>query len=239
MESGKKPSDPKLADVLKQLKKDIFLSLNCHAIATVEVFNPANQTITASMAYKKTFLKFQNGQESETLVDYPVMLDCPAVVIGGGPFSLKMPISPGDECLILFNDRSIDKWFEAGQVTALGSSRLHSFSDAIALVGINSSKNSLSGYSLTQAIMGDGTHDLKLGEGEASLNVGTTVVKAGVSQILLTNAIESLGTILQDLMTELQLLTVTGVTTGPAASGPPANVANLILIANRLGVLLE
>lgn len=239
MVSGKKPSEPKLADVLSQLKKDIFLSLNCHAIGKVEVFNPANQTVTATMAYKKTFIKFENGSESETLVDYPIMLDCPAVVIGGGPFSLKMPISPGDECLILFNDRSIDKWFESGQVGALDSSRLHSFSDAIVLVGLRSSANSLSGYSLTEAIMGDGTHDLKLGGGNASLNAGTTVVKAGVSQILLTNAIESLNDILQDLMTELQTLTVTGVTSGPGTSGPPANVANLVLIATRLGVLLE
>lgn len=233
------PSDPSLADLLNLMKKDIFLSLNCHAIGKVEIFNPANQTVQATMAYKKTFVKIENGSESEVLVDYPILLDCPAVVIGGGPFSIKMPITKGDECLILFNDRSIDKWFQSGQVTSLDSSRMHSFSDAFVLVGLHSTANPLVGYDPSMAIMGDGVHDVKLGSGEASLNVGTTVVKAGLAKVTLENQIESLNAILQDLVTQIKLITVSGVTPGSGSSAVPVNSPAFTLIATRLGALLE
>jgi hypothetical protein len=240
MTFDKVPQEPSLSDLLRELKKDIFLSLNCHAVGIVQSFDSSNQTIQATIAYKKTFYELSSDGENynEVLRDYPVLIDCPAIVIGGGSFSLKMPIKKGDECLVIFNDRSIDRWFKGGQVTSLESSRKHSFSDAIVLVGLNSLANSLEGYEEDKVVLGDGTHNLKLGGDESVLEMGDTVLKLA-SKVTLENSAENLNTVLQDILTAIQAITVSGVTSGGAVSGPPSNAADFATLATRLGSLLE
>jgi hypothetical protein len=240
MEFNKVPQEPKFTDALKELKKDIFLTLNCHAIGFVQSFDTTNQTIKATIAYKKTFYELEPDGETfkKVLRDYPVLIDCPAIVMGGGNVSLKMPIKEGDECLVIFNDRSIDRWFEGGQSVELESSRLHSFSDAIVLVGLNSLKNSLEGYEDDKAVLGDETASLKVGNGDASINASDTIVKVA-EKVQIENSAENLNTVLQEILTAIQAITVSGVTPGGGVSGAPANAAAFATLATRLGSLLE
>ncbi len=140
-------TQPDLADALNLWKKDILLSLNCHHIGIVQEVNFEKQTLTASVAYKKARNQRQpDGTYKITLLDYPPAIDVPFVVLSGGGASLRMPITPGDECVLLFNDRDIDNWFQSGQITQVSSSRLHSFSDALALVGVRSLQKSIADY---------------------------------------------------------------------------------------------
>ena len=234
--SGKKPSDPSLADVLNLLKKEINLSLNCHAVGKIEVFNPATQTATATINYKKSFKKYIFGVETVVFEDYPVMIDCPCVVMSGGAFSLKMPIAPKDDCLILFNDRSLDVWFASGLTAPLDSNRMHSFSDAIILVGLRSQLKPLSGYDPTSVILGDGVHDLTLGAGEAKLEAVGSVISAG-ALLELANATESLGGLIDDLLTEIQ--SITTITPDVPAGAPITNIAAFAALALQFKALLK
>ena len=170
--------DYDLTALLDLMKRDILISTNCHAIAIVQKFDPVKQVVEATMTYKKsfntppTFTSTGDKAASVFYKDYPVMLDMPAIILSGGAAHLELPISQGDECLILFNDRDIDNWFSSGQVTALNTSRMHNFSDGIALVGLRSLKKSITGWDLTRA----------------SLKHGTTRVGVSSSKVKIENA---------------------------------------------------
>lgn len=219
------PVEPQLADLLNSLKKDIFLSLACHHIGTVQKFDEENQTIRATINYTKTFYELDPVTKiyNPIQVDYPVLIDCPAIVLGGGRTALTFPISPGDECLILFNDRDMDNWFSGASGGPVASSRLHSFSDGIALVGIRSQNNVLEDYDRTRAVLRY--------NGGAMVGVGPTRVK-------IANASTTLNTLIQNLITAIEAITVT-CPPGGGPSSTPLNTAAFVSIASQLGALLE
>lgn len=226
------PADPQLKDVLDQLKKNIFLSLNCHHIGTIQSFDAVKQTATVTINYKKTInqLDVKTGVYAPVLRDYPVCVDSPVIVLGGGTTALTFPIQQGDECLVLFNDRDMDNWFSGIMNTGVNSVRQHSFADSIVLVGLRSMPNVLSDYDTTRAV----------------LRNGTTVVGVGATLIKIANAVTSLGAQLQDLITAIENLVVNpgtmnvGGTPVTGTGTVSSTVApTLSTISTELGGLLE
>lgn len=141
------PSDPQLSDVLNLFRKGIFLDLNAHHIGKIQSFDPLKQTASVTINYKKTFfLPNAIGVYEPKAVDYPILTDCPVICLGGGNGALTFPIATGDDCVILFNDRDIDKWFQGSSSSPVATPRLHSFSDGLILVGLRSLNNVLPSY---------------------------------------------------------------------------------------------
>lgn len=231
-------SDPSLKDLLDIHKRDVLLSLNCHAIATIKSFNSSNQTVKATINYKKTYVQYnERSKKQETvLADYPVLMDCPIIVLGGGTAHLTMPIKAGDTCMILFNDRDLDKWFSSGQVAPVNTNRLHSFSDGVALIGLNSLSTSISNYDAVRAV---------LRNGNAGVGVGTSKVKIYNSTDTLNSLLQDLVSAVKDLVSATSALTVTCTAPG-SPSSVPINTAQINLVtgklttvATKLGGLLE
>lgn len=152
-------------DAFNLLRKDIMMNTNCHAIATIQSFDKDKQLVKATMNYLKTYKTFNQVTKiyEYTTLNYPILIDCPVVFLRGGNFSLRFPITKGDNCLILFNDRDMGRWLKSGQVTEPETNRLHSFSDGIALVGLSSMQNLLTDFSDDHAELVSG--DTKLGIG--------------------------------------------------------------------------
>ena len=123
-----------LIDLLDRFKIDVFSSLNCVGIGIIESLTPDKKYATLSMAYK--IRQFDAGNEKSSPVEYPALVDCPLFRISGGGAGLFMPIKKGDTAIILFNDVDMDNFIASKNVAIPDSDRLHSFSDAIALVGI-------------------------------------------------------------------------------------------------------
>lgn len=149
------PADANLDDLLEQLKRDIFLTLNCHAHATVQSFDPSNQTITATINYQKTiFISNQPGQlPVPTAVSYPIVVGCPVYFPQGGGASLTLPVAKGDQCVIGFNDRDMDNYLAASVIGPCNTARAHSFSDAFAFVGLNPLRKALSNFDMARALL--------------------------------------------------------------------------------------
>jgi hypothetical protein len=233
------PSEPSLKDLLDLLKKDIMLSLNSHHVGTIESFNPVKQTATATVNYPKTYFQLNSstGLYNPVLVDYPLLVDCPVICLGGGKTALTFPIQQGDECLVLFNDRAIDSWFSGGAGAALSSPRLHSFSDGIILVGLRSLGNVLQSYDTVRAVLMNGT---------TLVGVGPTLIKIANNSTTLNTLLQNLVTNIKNLVSATAAITVTGVMSGGGVSGPPANIAainaittQLTTTANQIAGLLE
>jgi Phage protein Gp138 N-terminal domain len=134
-------ANPGLKDVLDLLKQDVLLSMNCHAIGTVQSVSINDNGLVvanATVNYTRTYYTVQpNGSYIAQQQAYPQMVDCPVIVLGGGSASISFPIEQGDLCLVLFNDRDLNNWFASpnGAAGPVASARLHSFADAIILVG--------------------------------------------------------------------------------------------------------
>lgn len=222
--------NPNLRDLLELWKRNVMLSLNCHAIGTIESFNNENQTVSASINYPRTYYKKStDSAESESgfykpvTVNYPVLVDMPIVILSGGNSRLTFPIAKGDQCLILFNDRSIDQWFQNGQKATLELNRLHSFSDGIALIGLRSLVSAIDDYDTARAV----------------LKNTNAQIAVGANKIEISNATRDLKTLLQDLITAIKAITVSGVTIGGGTSGVPVNIASFTSISAQIGELLE
>jgi len=72
---------------------------------------------------------------------FPLLPDVPIQFPGGGGAALTFPLKRGDECLLVFSSRPIDAWWQSGGVQRPGNARMHSMSDAVALVGLRSRGN--------------------------------------------------------------------------------------------------
>jgi len=122
-------SDPQIADVFSLIKRETMLDINCIQVGTIVSYNSTTNMAEVSINVKR---KLKNGTE----IEYPTLDDCPVFMLYGGMASITMPISSGDGCLILFNDRCMDDWILLGDVTAPADKRIHSLSDGIVIVGI-------------------------------------------------------------------------------------------------------
>jgi hypothetical protein len=223
-------TDYNLRDVLDLHTREVLLATNCHGIATVQSFDAETQTVTATMNYKKKSLKADSsGVYREVYESYPLITSCPVVVLRGGLARMTFPIAPGDICVILFNDRDMDRWFSGGQVMPPETNRLHYFTDAIALIGISSLANSLLDYDEERAVISNAASKVALGP----------------VLIEISNELTSLGEIMTDLMTTMTTLltAMSSATAGtiPATVAAPAAAANasIALITAKITGLLE
>jgi hypothetical protein len=223
------PTEPHLIDLLNLFKKQIFLDFNSHHLGTIQSFNALTQTASASINYPKTFFNFNTttGVYETTVQNYSVITEAPVIILGGGEGAITFPIAAGDECLIFFNDRDLDNWFVGGAGSPCATARLHSFSDALILVGISSLANVYLNYDTTRVVLRNGV-------------TGTTLVGVSATQIKIANATTTLNTLLQSLITDLTNLctaleSLTVICAAPGdASSPPVNVAAITAVATSL-----
>ncbi len=191
------PNDPELADLLQLAKKLTLLELNCHHIATIQSFDTAAQTAKATVNYKRTYFEPDplSGEYMPKQVDYAILVDCPVIFLGGGNAALTFPVAAGDECLVFFNDRDIDNWFSGSSSSSLATPRLHSYADAILLVGIRSLARVLPEFSSTDIELFNGTTKLSIapsGDLTLSVPIGTFTFKANADVEFDTGTVQGL-----------------------------------------------
>jgi hypothetical protein len=212
---------PRLADLLNFLSDNILLNLNCHHLATIQSFNATKQTAVATVDYQKVIpvLSQETGVITNTLVAYPPLVDCPVYF----PPNFTYPVKAGQKCMAMFNDRDMDVWFTGITGQAPNTARLHAFSDAVLFVGIRPPSAALQNFDNTRAMLrsDDGNTKVALSADQTKINI--------------QNNAQNLATILQDLVSALEGLTVNTVTGIPN----PPYVTNLAAIATRLGALLQ
>lgn len=218
MAKNQRQPEYNLRDLLDLVKKELMLSLNCHGIATIISFDAATQTVKAQLTYKQAYEQRdpRSGKYSTVLMNYPLLIDCPAIVLGGGGGSLTFPIAAGDDCIIFFNDRDIDNWFSGAPNGDLASSRLHSFADGIALVGVRSLLSALPDYDEER---------VALSYRSAGVVQGKIAVK---DKIILKN-------LTVDFKTQFDLL-FTAIQTFGTAAGSATTVAQVAAAATALNV---
>lgn len=112
----------------------------------VETFDAEKQLATIQPAIRRIFVTRDGEKEILVPSDLPILINVPVIFPRGGGFSLTFPVKKGDECLLIFCERSIDNWHETGKIKVPGARRFHSLSDATAFVGLSSIPNKVPNY---------------------------------------------------------------------------------------------
>ncbi len=86
-----------------------------------------------------------------TYVNLPTLIHCPVVFPQGGGFVFTMPITTGDEVLIIFGSRCIDSWWQSSGIQKAAEFRMHDLSDGFCLPGPFSKPKAPVGVSTTNA----------------------------------------------------------------------------------------
>lgn len=140
-----KPNSKKsLIDILNHWFENFSGSFNCIKVGKITSVNTTNQTVDVQILHKRIN---ESNLVKRELRDYPLLQSVPFVVLGGGNSYLTFPVSVGDNCLLLFNDYEIDRWWDTGESLPANFKRKHDISDAFALVGVHSMVDLIQGYS--------------------------------------------------------------------------------------------
>ncbi len=76
--------------------------------------------------------RYADGEEAEL----PVIAGVPVVWPRAGGAAMTMPVAKGDGVLLVFADRSIDRWLANGGQVTPDDPRTHDLSDAVAIPGL-------------------------------------------------------------------------------------------------------
>ena len=161
------PAKPDLRSLLTALGLESRKQVNCARIGIIQSFNPANQTVTVQVAQQQVLSTSPEGVQN--LAPFPPLVSVPVFFPCGGGFTLTFPIAPGDECLVIFNDREIDNWLlSGGDQTTPTTARIHDMADGMAFVGFRSfprSLNPIISTSSTQLRSDDGKTYVEVADG--------------------------------------------------------------------------
>lgn len=183
-----------LLDLLNTYKQDIFYRFNCHRVGVVQAIDTTNKTATIQLIDKRVI----STSDGDVFKDYSLLVDCPIVMQRNAKGGVTIPLSIGDNCLILFNDRDLDNWYESGVQATPNTSRSHHLSDGIVLPTLFSSANA----------------EAFTWNNEATELIYEDTVISLDSKVGISNASESLKDILNELITALKALQVVDPVSG-------------------------
>lgn len=116
----------------------VMARLNCHNVGKILSFNSETQTADIQLMQIKQF----NNQ----MITPTILTDVPLIIYGAGGGHITLPDPTGSICLLLFMDRNVDDFLETGAAYSPSTSRMHDFTDCIALTTFKTLANPLTEY---------------------------------------------------------------------------------------------
>ena len=124
--------------VMRLAQDAAMARLNCHNIGRIEEFDAQTQRCTVQLMQIKQF-------NNEYITPVP-LTDVPLIMLGAGNGHITMPNPVGTICLLLFLDRNIDTFLETGEMYSPDTTRMHDFSDCVALTTFKTLANPIQNY---------------------------------------------------------------------------------------------
>lgn len=127
----------------------------------IQSFDPNSMACTVQPAING---QVRNEAGAVSIVELPLLVDCPVQFPAGGGVTLTFPVKAGDECLVVFSSRCIDAWWQSGGIQVQAELRMHDMSDGFALLGFRSLPRMIPGISTSAA-------QLRTDDGQAFVEV--------------------------------------------------------------------
>ncbi len=143
---------PSLAGWLSKAMTERLTEMQTSGPAIVTAYDPVTQHCSAQPAVHDAYEDERGDRVAEAV---PVISGIPVAFPRGGGFGMTFPLVPGDEVLLVFSRRCIDRWKTKGGVVDPGDDRLFHISDAMAIPG---------GASLARALANPGADHMVIGQ---------------------------------------------------------------------------
>jgi hypothetical protein len=208
-------------------------NLRVAAPGIIQSFDADKQTVTVQLAIREKVLttkRNSNDIETDRFYDdikIPFLLDVPVSMLRAGGFVLTMPITAGDECLVVFGDSCMDAWFQNGDVQNQFERRRHDLSDGYAIVGIWSQPNKITGYSTTSAVLRNSDDSVHVEVQSDTVNVKAPIVNLQSATVNLSDAAT-----VRKLIDERLVDVFNSHVHATAATGPPSTPTTPMILAN-------
>lgn len=187
---------PTFLQVIKNALKESRNDMRVAMPAVILSYDKNKQLAKVQPSFKRTY---QDGEK----VSMPPIFNVPVAHPRAGSAIIHMPLKKGDSVLLVFADRSIDKWLTTGGNVDPDDTRDHHLSDAIAYPGL---------YPSTAGIKIDNTDDIIIKNEGAGGKVEMRLSSKNKLQILNNN--EELIKLLYDMIVVMQEAVVY-TSTGP------------------------
>ena len=125
------------------LKSDVSNNLRVAIPGIIKAFDAAAQTVKVQPAIREIIY---DGVGTPNHVQLPELLDVPIIMPHAGDYAITLPITEGDECLVIYADMCIDGWWQSGGVQNQVEMRRHDLSDGFAILGPWSQVKRLANY---------------------------------------------------------------------------------------------
>ena len=151
-------------ECLQSAVRSALLNVHTCLPGIVESYDGGTQTCEVRPSIKRVFTALGSNA-------LPMCGQVPVVYPGG---ALTFDIVKGDECLILFSERCIDRWYADGGVQDAPIYRMHDLSDGFAVVGPNSLPNLLASIGAgTELRNRSGTNRVALRDGKVFIGTSS------------------------------------------------------------------
>lgn len=127
---------PTMAKVLQDHIKGVLKDIHTCMPAEVQSYDTTTNSVDVQPNFKRTYT------DGDT-VDLPIIRSVPVAFPRAGTAGITFPIKRGDSVLLIFSERSLDKWKNTGGTITPDDPRTHDLSDAIAIPGIYPQSNPL------------------------------------------------------------------------------------------------
>lgn len=209
-------SEPTFNDLMIMAQNNIMARTNCHNVGRILEFDKTTQTCTVQIMQLKQFF-------DKTMAAAPIT-DVPLIIYGMGDGFITLPDPVGSICLLFFMDRNIDAFLETGELYEPENTRLHDFSDCIAITTFSTLNNPIENYDdtaitiaykklvsdvLYNAVIKNYGNSLQF---KVSTEENTTQINIS-DKVNIQNTSQNLASLIQELITTIEGITV-NTTTG-------------------------
>lgn len=158
------PFDVSIGQIVNSILLDVHTAMPGQVIS----FDSATQTIEVQPCLKRKF----NGADEATSL--PVLTDVPVVFPGSGDFWVTFDIKADSYVLLIFNERSLDRWIDQGGIVDPAKPRKFALSDCIAIAGILPNPDALGSFDSDAITIRNRDNDIfvKINSGGVSVGAG-------------------------------------------------------------------
>lgn len=120
---------PSQTEVLKNAQKNAANEIRVAMPARIETYDYKKQMATVKPLFKR---KFKDGKD----IAMPLIYNVPVAHPRAGKAFVHMPLKKGDKVMLVFADKSMEKWLASGDDVEPNDARCHHLADAIAYPGL-------------------------------------------------------------------------------------------------------
>ena len=195
------------------MSQDAIMSrLNVHNIGRIIEFDKNTQTCTVELMILKQF--------NDQIITPAPITQVPLIILGSGGGHITLPNPVGTICLLLFLDRNSDNFMETGEAYAPETSRMHDFTDCVALTTFKTAINPIENYDENAiTIFNDGLIEevrkisfIKVYPNIIQIQTADSANITLNDKVSISNTSQNLGTLIQSLITAIKDLTVSTAT---------------------------